>query len=137
MTLFFRHLSRLGVTNLTCDRPVALPTSIAVWLFWLACMATCYFAFRHVPEGTIEGLDKYNHMLAFAVLTFLAANAYGAHRLWRNAERLSLFGAMIELVQSTRYVGRDCDLLDWVADSISIAIVTMILVVASRRWFAR
>jgi hypothetical protein len=97
--------------------------NILVLLFWLTFTATIYFALRPVPAGSEFGVDKYNHMLAFAILTLLAILAYGYHRIWQMAERLSVFGMAIELVQSTSLIGRDCDFMDWVADSASIVVV--------------
>ncbi len=45
---------------------------------------------------------------------------------------LSLFGAFIELAQATPLIHRDCDPLDWVADTLACVLV----VVAIHRWRA-
>lgn len=85
----------------------------------------------HPPQVPIEG-DKYQHMLAFGVLTLLCVMAYPETELLRIAERLSFLGAMIELVQSIPALHRDCDIMDWVADT-SIIIAVLAVAALSRR----
>ncbi|MDB5699831.1 MAG: hypothetical protein JWL66_30 [Sphingomonadales bacterium] len=79
--------------------------------------------------------DKFEHMLAFAVIALLAALAYPKARLTRIAERLSFLGALIEVVQSIPALHRDCDIMDWVADTSSI--IVMLTIVALVRWSKR
>ncbi|WP_293884170.1 hypothetical protein [Sphingomonas sp.] len=76
--------------------------------------------------------DKFEHMTAFAVMALLAAIAYPSARLTRIAERLSFLGALIEVVQSIPALHRDCDIMDWVADTSSI--IVMLSLVALIRW---
>ncbi|CAN5289759.1 hypothetical protein BH09PSE3_BH09PSE3_22120 [soil metagenome] len=76
--------------------------------------------------------DKFEHMLAFAVIALLAALAYPGARLTRIAERLSFLGALIEVVQSIPALHRDCDIFDWMADTASI--IVMLSIVALVRW---
>jgi hypothetical protein len=76
--------------------------------------------------------DKFEHMLAFAVITLLAALAYPNVKLARIAERLSFLGALIEVAQSVPALHRDCDIFDWVADTVSILL--MLTLVAIVRW---
>ncbi|WP_375286629.1 hypothetical protein [Sphingomonas sp.] len=84
------------------------------------------------PQLALEGFgDKYRHMTAFAVLSLLAARAFPSASLWRVGERLSFLGAMIEVVQSIPALHRDCDILDWLADTAAIA-VALLLVAAIR-----
>jgi hypothetical protein len=85
----------------------------------------------HPPQVPIEG-DKYQHMLAFGVLTILCVMAYPEAQLLRIGERLSFLGAMIELVQSIPMLHRDCDIMDWAADT-SIIIGVLAIVALSRR----
>lgn len=87
----------------------------------------------HPPQVPTDRFgDKFNHMLAFAVLAWLAAKAYPAAPLFRIGERLSFLGALIEVMQSIPALHRDCDIRDWVADTLSIAAV-LFLVWAIRR----
>jgi VanZ family protein len=68
--------------------------------------------------------DKFEHVLAFAVLAGLAALAFPKAAPWRTAERLSFLGALIEVAQSLPIIRRDCDFRDWVADTIAVVVVT-------------
>ena len=77
--------------------------------------------------------DKWQHMAAFAALAFLAANAYPKEPLSRVGERLAFLGAMIELVQSIPAIHRDCDIRDWVADTLAVAAVLGIVALVRRR----
>lgn len=84
----------------------------------------------HPPKVPIDG-DKYQHMLAFGTLTILSVLAFPRTPLLRIGERLSFLGAMIEVVQSIPALHRDCDIMDWVADT--VVIVGVLLVVAISR----
>jgi hypothetical protein len=59
-------------------------------------------------------------MAAFGTLTILACVGWPRARLLRIGERLSFLGAMIELVQSIPSLHRDCDIMDWVADTVIV-----------------
>ncbi|MBD8620354.1 hypothetical protein C8J45_10357 [Sphingomonas sp. PP-CE-3G-477] len=71
--------------------------------------------------------DKFEHMLAFATLAALASFAYPAARALKVLERLSFLGAMVEVLQSIPSLHRDCDIRDWIADTIAIAVVVGII----------
>jgi VanZ family protein len=79
--------------------------------------------------------DKFEHMLAFAVIAFLAAIAYPNARLARIVERLSFLGALIEITQSIPALHRDCDIFDWLADT--AAVIVVLTIVALFRWQRR
>jgi len=70
--------------------------------------------------------DKFEHMLAFATLALLARLAWRSASAWRILERLSFFGALIEVFQSIPSLHRDCDPRDWVADTVAAAVVLAI-----------
>ncbi len=70
--------------------------------------------------------DKFHHILAFAVMTGLGLMAFAWENRWRLAERLSFLGAMIEVAQAIPALHRDCDIRDWVADSLAIVVVTLL-----------
>jgi len=85
------------------------------------------------PPRIAGGLsDKLQHMAAFATLAALAAVAYPRAPLWRIGERLSFLGALVEVFQSIPALHRDCEVLDWVADTVAVA-VALLLVAAIRR----
>src|SRR5436305_11145086 len=86
----------------------------------------------HPPAVPWQEHDKVWHMVAFVTLSVLASLAFPAAPLLRIGERLSFLGAMIEVLQSIPALHRDCELLDWVADTIAV-IVVLILVAMVRR----
>ncbi len=93
-------------------------------LFWCALVFALVMALLpHPPHLPIDDLgDKFEHMLAFATLAVLGAIAYPAMPLLRLGERLSFLGAIIEVLQSIPGLHRDCDIRDWIADTIAVAV---------------
>jgi hypothetical protein len=90
-------------------------------LFWTAVLVT--FVSAQMPVTHTLRLfpwDKAEHFAAFFVLTLLAVAAYPRAPLVILALWLSLFGCVIELVQALPIIHRDCDIWDWVADSVGI-----------------
>ena len=75
--------------------------------------------------------DKFEHMLAFGTLTFLARLGFAKMPNWLILERLSFIGALIEVFQAIPALHRDCDWHDWIADS--LAIIGMLVVVEGLR----
>ncbi len=108
---------------------------IAWVLFWLALVFAVTMAVLphplHLPIDRFG--DKFEHMLAFATLTLLGQFAFPALPRLRLAERLSFLGALIEVVQSIPSLHRDCDIRDWIADTIAILVVTGALRLLRRR----
>ncbi len=76
--------------------------------------------------------DKWEHMLAFATLALLSALAYPAIALERIGERLSFLGALIEVMQSIPALNRDCDIRDWIADTLAIIVVLSLVALVRR-----
>ena len=93
--------------------------------FWIALVFAVVMAVIPSPPHTpIDRFgDKFAHMLAFATLAGLAMTGFGAELRWRILERLSFLGAMIEVVQSIPALNRDCDIRDWIADSVAVLVV--------------
>ena len=98
-------------------------------LFWLALIFAVVMAeLPKPPQTPIDHLgDKAAHMLAFATLAFLASLGFPATDRWKAAERLSFLGALIEVAQSIPALQRDCDIRDWIADTLAIVVVTAIM----------
>ncbi len=117
------------VTPPTTPRANGLTRSVAFWLFWIALAGAVTLAvLPHPPQLPLDRLgDKFNHMLAFATLTALAEFGLPAEPRWRLAERLSFLGALIEVAQSIPALHRDCDIRDWVADTLAIVVVTVLM----------
>jgi hypothetical protein len=105
-------------------------------VFWAAVLVAVIMATLPHPPHLLDNInDKYQHMTAFAVLAIFAAIAYPKTPLVRIGERLSFLGALIELVQSIPALYRDCDILDWVADT--GAVVAALLIVSWMRGLRR
>ncbi|TVV74104.1 hypothetical protein [Sphingomonas solaris] len=108
-------------------RIVALAAFYGAMLFAVV-MATL----PHPPAVPGDPVDKVQHIAAFSVMALLAALAYPHARLARIVERLSFLGAMIELVQSIPALHRDCDIMDWVADTAAVVVVLLLVALARR-----
>ena len=85
------------------------------------------------PPGVAEVNDKAQHSLAFVVLALLAAAGWPNAPLARAGERLSFVGALIEVFQSIPALHRDCDVMDWVTDTVAVA-AALGVVALLRRW---
>jgi VanZ family protein len=77
--------------------------------------------------------DKFEHSLAFATMAILAVMGFPREPLLRIGERLSFLGALIEVLQSIPALHRDCDIRDWIADTIAIAVTLWIVSLVRRR----
>jgi VanZ family protein len=103
-------------------------------LFWAAALFAFVMAvLPHPPEVPGHPNDKLQHITAFATLALLGSFAYPAAALILLLVRLSLFGAAIEVVQAIPALHRDSDVWDWIADTVAIAVVLLIV----RWWRAR
>ena len=71
-------------------------------------------------------------MFAFGTLTILSVLAFPATSLLRIGERMSFLGALIEVLQSIPSLHRDCDVMDWLADTLIIVAVLTVIVVYRR-----
>ena len=111
---------------------------LALWAARAALLAatavTLWFAFAP-PHGGPPLLpwDKAEHVLAFSILAGLALVALPRAGPVRIAVGLSLFGALIEIIQGTPLVNRDCDVWDWVADTAAVLAVMAVLAAARLR----
>ncbi len=77
--------------------------------------------------------DKVEHIVGFSTLAALAALAWPRVPALLVIERLSFFGAFIEVAQSIPALGRDCDILDWVADTLAVMLITGLVALLRRR----
>ena len=106
-------------------------------LFVAALAFALFMALTPHPPGVAGVNDKAQHSLAFVVLSVLAAGAWPNASLLRIGERLSFFGALIEVVQSIPALHRDCDIMDWITDTVAIAITLLIVRTVRGREVAR
>src|SRR3954466_13202290 len=111
--------------------------SLFVTAFAAALLLTLVMAWLpHPPVVPLHEDDKFWHVIAFVTLSFLAGLAFPAAPLARIGEGLSFLGALIEVVQSIPALHRDCDIKDWIADTVAIA-VTLAIVAGIRRLRAK
>ncbi|MBY0302348.1 MULTISPECIES: hypothetical protein [Sphingomonas] len=107
-------------------------------LFRLALLAAAIFAVVMAllphPPNVLEVNDKIQHMTAFGTLTILYCLAFPRESLLRIGERLSFLGALIEVLQSIPSLHRDCDIMDWIADTaVIIGVLVVVRIVRARR----
>jgi VanZ family protein len=108
--------------------------------FWLLCglcialliAALSLMPTRELPE--IHFSDKYQHALAFMMLSFW----FGSIVVRRDFIWLALvllgFGALIELLQGTMGWGRQAEWLDLRADAIGILLGLLLALTPAGRW---
>ena len=102
-------------------------------LFWAAAAFAFAMAVNpHPPHFQGEPGDKVEHMLAFATLAALAAAAWPERPLPALGLALSYFGAIIEIVQAIPILHRDCDIMDWAADTVAAAAVLLLAALLRR-----
>ena len=110
-----------------------VPVSLRRLLFWGAALFAFVMAvLPHPPELPGAPSDKIQHIAAFATLGVLAAWAYTQSPLLQLLAGLSLFGALIEIVQAIPVLHRDSDVIDWIADTAACGIV-----LAGAAWFRK
>ncbi|MEH3104336.1 MAG: hypothetical protein PGN12_10560 [Sphingomonas phyllosphaerae] len=105
-------------------------TEVRVPWFFALIVATSFavgMALMPHPVQIAEVGDKWQHMAAFGTLTLLSVLAFPTSSLLRIGERLSFLGAMIEVLQSIPSLHRDCDIMDWVADTTIIVAVLIVV----------
>ena len=103
-------------------------------LFFAAALFALVMALvPHPPRLPGDPSDKVQHMIAFAVLGLLGGLAFPKVRTRWLIALLSLFGALIEVLQAIPVLHRDSDPLDWLADTIACGLVLLAL----RWWMAR
>lgn len=104
-------------------------------VFVLACLFAVTMALLPKPPKlpTDQFGDKVQHIIGFATLALLAALAFPKASRWRVIERLSFLGALIEVGQSIPALGRDCDIRDWIADTLAVIVVMGLVALVSPR----
>ena len=97
-------------------------------VFWAAaCFAFVMAVVPHPPELPGQPSDKVQHIIAFATLAALGSLAYPVASVARLLVGLSLFGALIEVVQAIPALHRDSDALDWIADTAAVLVVLALI----------
>lgn len=103
-------------------------------LFWAAVLFTFIMAVMpHPPRLPGEPNDKVQHIIAFTTLATLGVTAFSGSAALRLFVGLSLFGALIEVVQTIPALNRDGDAVDWLADTAAVAGVLLVALLVRRR----
>jgi hypothetical protein len=79
------------------------------------------------PQLPGEPSDKVQHIAAFLALGALGSFAYPEANPFRLGAGLSIFGAIIEVLQLIPALHRDGDPLDWVADTVAVALIIFLM----------
>jgi VanZ family protein len=103
-------------------------TAILRAIFWAAIVIAFLAAINpHPPQLPGAPSDKVQHIAAFLVLGTLASFAYPRTSPVYLATALSLFGAVIELVQLIPSLNRDGDPIDWIVDTAAAGLILIFL----------
>ena len=115
-------------------------------LLWIgrAALAGCVlltawgaFAPGDEPRPHLFPWDKAEHFSAYFALTACALVAFPRASLRWIGGLLSASGAAVELIQALPFIHRDCDVKDWVADTVAIcAVLGVVLAARIRRSLA-
>ena len=84
-------------------------------------------------DNGVDNGDKIAHILAFYGLTVFAAVSFPKSNVVIIAIGMSAFGALIEIVQGLSFIGRDRDVVDWIADTAAVVAALAPLLVARFR----
>ena len=100
---------------------MTLRFSIWIWAFVSCVLAVLVLALMPVPPPIPStGWDKLNHLLAFAVMTWLGCKAF-PQRLVITLLSLLAYGALIEILQSFTPI-RSAEWFDLLADGLGILV---------------
>ncbi len=102
-------------------------SNMALLGFWLCLLGAVTLALLPHPPHVPAFGDKVQHMLAFGALALLGSFAFPREPKFRLGERLSFLGALVEVMQSIPALHRNCDIGDWIADTLAIAAVLGLL----------
>lgn len=115
--------------------------------FWLGILTVFGFAMLTQPpelgqtigprvDETVTAVltvnDKAQHLLAFGVLAALAFRGWPGIATRKVLLGLSAFGALIEVVQGTPLIGGDVELADWLADTLAVTVVALVVFLTRR-----
>ena len=96
--------------------------------FWTAALVALVMALvPHPPQLPGEPSDKIQHIAAFLTLGALGSFAYPKTNPFHLGAALSIFGAVIEVLQLIPALHRDGDPLDWMADTAAVALIILLL----------
>lgn len=103
---------------------------IMPYIFWtLVIIVSMLMLVEHAPkENPIKHLDKIQHALVFLTISVAGCLAFKNHTSLI-VTGLTIFGAVIEVLQATFTTTRTGDMKDWLADIAGILIGLMIVAI--------
>lgn len=103
---------------------------IMPYIFWtLVIIVSMLMLVEHAPkENPIKHLDKIQHALVFLTISVAGCLAFKNHTS-QIVTGLTIFGAVIEVLQATFTTTRTGDVRDWLADIAGILIGLMIVAI--------
>ena len=104
------------------------------WAMVLFIAVSCLEPPRYVPN--LHLWDKLEHALAFFGMTFWFGGLVRRGRYPVVAVLMLLFGGGIEIAQGAMRLGRDEDIMDFVADSVGISIALVLLYAGLGAWIS-
>jgi VanZ family protein len=102
------------------------------WALVLYITISCLEPPRFVPN--LHLWDKAEHAIAFFGMSVWFGGLVRRTRYPVIAVLMLLFGAGIEIAQGAMQLGRDEDVMDWVADAVGIALALIVLYLGFGAW---
>jgi VanZ family protein len=102
------------------------------WFLIVSTFVVCLVPAKELPATGIS--DKWEHTIAYSVLTLWFMGIYRRSRYLHVAGALVLMGVVIELLQGAMQLGRQCDILDVIANSSGVVLGVLIALVGFGGW---
>jgi VanZ family protein len=129
----------MSVSEVQIARTPAVPSLRLARLWWsvgwamvLYITVSCLEPARYVPN--LHLWDKAEHALGFFGMSVWFGGLVRRSRYPIVAALMLAFGGAIEIAQGTMGLGRDADILDWVADSVGVAVAVALLYLGLGGW---
>ena len=90
------------------------------WTLIVALLVVCLMPAADLPKTGVS--DKFEHTMAYAVLSLWFAGLYARSRYWAIGLGLFAMGVGIELAQGAMHMGREADYRDVIANSTGIVV---------------
>ena len=110
-------------------KKLRLPLQIVTLIYWAVILTLTHLPPRHLPHVNVR--DKIEHLLAYGCLGGLLFLT-----LWLTRPKLAHLGILVLAVGMTYgaldewtqpFFGRDCEFMDWTADTSGLAIAVVCL----------
>ncbi len=92
----------------------------------------CLLPSNEIPQVNVS--DKIKHVAAFVLLTFWFAGIVSRQGYLRVALALVAYGALIEILQGSMHLGREAEVLDFVADAAGVVLGLVLALTPLGRW---